>query len=131
VTLIEPSSVTDPLVDLAAGMGPNASCNVVWLRGEYDISTEMVLSQTMAEAMSLDEGDLVVDVSGVTFMDAMTIGIIIRARNTLRLQSRSLTLRSPSGFAWRVLDVCGLTDLLGPPLVDSRLTGAREPGTSL
>jgi anti-anti-sigma factor len=112
MTLIESSSVIGPPQDLAAATGPNANRHVVWLRGEYDISTEMTLSHTMARVMALDEGDLVVDLSEVTFMDAATIGLIIRARNDLRLQCRSLTLRSPSGFARRVLDLCGLTDEL-------------------
>ncbi len=45
-------------------------------------------------------------------MDAATVGVILRARDFLRLQSRSLALRSPSPFAARILDLCELGDLL-------------------
>jgi anti-anti-sigma factor len=132
MTLTESSSVIGPPEVLAAGTGPNANRNVVWLRGEYDISTEMALSHTMAWAMALDESNLVVDLSGVTFMDAATIGVFIRACNDLRLQCRSLMLRSSSGSARRVLDLCGLTDLLDPPPVDSSISQrATPPGTSI
>jgi len=132
MTLTESSSVIAPLEDLASATGANASRGVVWLRGEYDISREMELSHTMAGAMALDEGDLVVDLSEVTFMDAATIGVFIRARNDLRLQCRSLTLRSSSGFARRVLELCGLTDLLDPPPVDTRISQrATALGTSI
>ena len=132
MTLIESSSVVAPLEDPAEATGPIANGDVVWLRGDYDISVETALSHTLAQAVALDETDLVVDLSGVTFMDAATIGVIIGARNNLRRESRSLVLRSPSGCAWRVLHLCGLTGLLGPPPVAPRLTGtAPGLGTSI
>ena len=74
----------------------DADRTVVWLRGEHDICTVPALSQILARAIALDDGDLVVDLSGVQFMDASTVGVILRARDFLRLQSRSLALRSPS-----------------------------------
>jgi anti-sigma B factor antagonist len=97
---------------------------VVWLRGEYDISTLTSLSQTIARAVALDEDHLVIDLSGVQFLDAATIGVIIQARNDLQLQCRSLTLRAPSRFARRVLELCGLTELLDPPSHDSGTPGS-------
>lgn len=47
-------------------------------------------------------------VSGVTFMSAATVDLIIRARQVLERQSRSLTLQAPSKCAKRVLDLCGV-----------------------
>ena len=92
----------------------DADRTVVWLRGEHDICTVAALSQILARAIALDDGDLVVDLSGVQFMDAATVGVILRARDFLRLQSRSVALRSPSPCAARVLDLCELGDLLEP-----------------
>jgi anti-anti-sigma factor len=120
MTLIESSSVITPREGLAAATGPNASRGVVWLQGECDISTVTALAQTMTRTMVTEGGDLVVDLSGVQFMDAATIGVIIGVRNALQLQLRSLTLRSPSSFAKRVLELCGLTDLLELPPLDTR-----------
>ena len=87
---------------------------VLWLDGEHDIATGLVLTEALAEAISDDDGDVIVDLSGSTFIDAATIGVLIRGRNILRLQARSLALRSPSTCARRVLDVCGLNDLVEP-----------------
>jgi anti-sigma B factor antagonist len=87
---------------------------VVWLEGEYDIATAVVLGATLANASSRDDADLVVDLSGVTFIDAATIGVLIRGGNGLRRESRSLTLRSPSRWARRLLDIWGLTALVEP-----------------
>jgi len=103
---------------------------VVWLEGEYDLSTVTSLSETIARAVALDRSHLVIDLSGVQFMDAATIGVIIRTYNDLQLQFRSLALRNPSRFARRILELCGLTDLLDPASLDSRAAGkprALEP----
>jgi anti-sigma B factor antagonist len=96
---------------------------VVWLRGEHDVSTVAALSQTMARAIAIDDGDLVIDLSGVDFMDAATVGVLVRARDFLELQSRALVLRSPSTAAARVLDLCELADLREPrPIHETRAT---------
>jgi anti-sigma B factor antagonist len=112
--------VRDESSSVTSSRGPvafpvlDADRTVVWLRGEHDISTVAALSQTMARAIALDDGELVIDLSGVQFMDAATVGVIIRARDYLRLQSRSLALRSPSTCAARILGLCDLLDLLEP-----------------
>jgi anti-anti-sigma factor len=92
--------------------GLEADRTVVCLRGEHDAFTAAELSEAMTRAMALDEGDLVVDLSGVTFMAVTTVGVVLRARALLRLRSRSLVVRSPSACARRVLDLCGIADLL-------------------
>src|SRR5688500_18448452 len=57
---------------------------VVWVRGNHDISTKVSLAVTIARAAQLDDGDLLVDLSGVTFMDASTVGAIVGSANRLR-----------------------------------------------
>ena len=104
---------------VTAFAGRNPDRTVVWLRGEHDVSTVAALSETMARAIALDDADLVVDLSGVQFMGAATVGVIVRAREFLRLRSRSLALRSPSRCARRILDLCGHADLLDPRPVDA------------
>lgn len=123
--LAESSSVTSHHGPVAFP-ARDADRTVVWLRGEHDICTVPALSQILARAIALDDGDLVVDLSGVQFMDAATVGVILRARDFLHLQSRSLALRSPSPFAARILDLCELGDLLesAPAHPTQRRTGA-------
>ena len=76
------------------------------------MATTKELCKTLARAIALDDTDLVIDLSGVEFMDASTAGVIIRAQNFLMLRSRSLVLRSPPPTARRVLVICGLADLI-------------------
>lgn len=99
---------------------------VVWLGGEHDMSTAAALSETLDQGIALGR-DVVVDLSGVEFMAATTVGVIVRARESLRLRSRSLVLRSPSRCARRVLELCGVADLIDPTGADvSRETGPAD-----
>ena len=87
---------------------------VVWLDGEQDIATVSVLASTLANVTTAHDSNLIVDLSGVTFMSTATIDELIRARNLLLGLSRNLTLRSPSKCAHRLLDLCGLVGLVEP-----------------
>ena len=88
---------------------------VVSLYGEHDIATLAELSEAMAQGIALDDAEIVVDLSGVEFMGAAAASLIVRARDFLRTHSRGLTVRSPSRCAQRLLDVCGLTELIEEP----------------
>ena len=87
---------------------------VVWLEGEHDIAAVAVLGDTLARVVSADDSDRIVDLSGVTFMSGATIDELVLARNILLGRCRNLTLRSPSKCARRLLDLCGLADLVEP-----------------
>jgi anti-anti-sigma factor len=87
---------------------------IVGLRGEQDMSTAAAAADALAEASTIGDCDVIVDLSEVQFMDASLVTVLLRARRGLRSQSRDLTVRSPSSAAHRVLDLCGLVDLIGP-----------------
>ena len=69
---------------------------VVWVHGAHDAATKAALSLILVDAKRIDGGDLVVDLSSVSFMDASTIGALVAARNRLRVASGVLTVRNPS-----------------------------------
>jgi anti-anti-sigma factor len=97
---------------------------VIWLAGEHDSSTVAALIETMARAIAIDDADLVVDVSGVQFMGAETVEVLVRARDYLRMRSRSLTLRSPAACVLRALELCAADeDLLRCAAEPAHLTG--------
>jgi anti-anti-sigma factor len=91
-----------------SGAGPT----VVWVRGEQDIATKVSLVVAIARAAQRDGADVLVDLSDVTFMDASTIGALVGSRNRLCSRSQALAVRSPSRPARRVLELCGLADLI-------------------
>ena len=85
---------------------------VVWLAGNLDITTARDVSRAVATAIGRDDIDVVVDLSGVSFLDAATIRVLYRARTFLTARARSFSVRAPSACASRVLAVCGLADLI-------------------
>ena len=86
--------------------------SVVGLRGDHDMSTVLALSGELSRAIAPDAVDLVVDLRDVQFMDASTVGLLIGARESLRPRGRSLSLRSLSSAAQRVIEVCDLEELV-------------------
>jgi anti-anti-sigma factor len=87
---------------------------VVWLVGDQDLATLSVLETALTEVLELDQGHLVVDLRESPFVDAGTIGALIRSRTAFRQQSRNLTVRAPSAFVRRVLGLCGVAHLVDP-----------------
>lgn len=108
MALVELPSVSAPEKPPMALPNYDTVGSVVWLRGEHDIFTLPGLWETVARAIEFDDADVVVDLSAVDFMDASTIGVLVRARTILAKRSRSLTLRAPSTSAVRVLGLCGV-----------------------
>ena len=76
--------------------------------GEIDLATRDTLRSCLAEC----EGDVIVDLFGVSYLDSSGIGVLIAQRNRLTGQGGTLTLRSPRAPVRNVLELVGI-DLLG------------------
>jgi anti-anti-sigma factor len=111
---------------LFAPAGGDRDRTIVWLRGEHDMFTVAALGEILAAAIALDDADVVLDLSAVEFIDAGTIGAIVRAQEALRLRSRSLAVRAPSGCAHRILDLCGFAGLIDAPPAAATPTAGRS-----
>lgn len=85
---------------------------VLWVRGDHDIATKVSVAVGIVRAAECDETRVIVDLSGVTFMDASTVGAIVGTANRLRSRGQSLEVRAPSRPARRVLELCGLAHLI-------------------
>jgi len=121
----ESSSVIIRGQNVSALFGTDSAGTVVMLQGEHDRSTVSALSETLAQAIALDDTELVVDLSGVEFMDAGTVNALVLARDWLREQSRSMQLVFPSSGARRILDLCGV-EYVARPAVDANRAHAAE-----
>ncbi len=113
---VDSSPVTLDCRVIDSNIGQEAGRTVVWLRGDHDASNVVALRETVAKALALEDADFVIDLSEVEFLGAATVGVIIRTAELLRGRNRALAVRAPSLRARRILDLCGLTDLvdLGP-----------------
>lgn len=114
MSAVFPSDLAEPESDCTPFVSRDGNRTVVWLGGECDIATARVLTDTLTEAVSRDNRDLIVDMSAVTFVAIVTIDALVQARDALRRQSRRLTVRSPSKCVRRLLTVCGHAELVEP-----------------
>lgn len=85
---------------------------VLVLHGDYDIANRREVTAALVRATQLDDVNVLVDLSEVTFMDASTVGAIMEGAHLLESLSRSLSVRAPSHSATFVLELCGLTRLV-------------------
>ena len=76
-------------------------------------------------------GDLVCDVRGLTRPDAVSLDALARLRLTARRLSRRLVLLHASTELVELLDLVGMTELLGPvPAHPSGVAGSPNSGNS-
>jgi anti-anti-sigma factor len=86
---------------------------VVRLVGEIDPSTSPTLEgELQALIFTGAPRELVLDLSGVSFMDSSAIRVIIDVHNRLRALDALLVLESPSPTTRQVLEITGLTNHL-------------------
>lgn len=83
---------------------------IAHVRGEIDLST----CERLRDAIEPHLGPrqrIVLDLSGVSFMDSSCLGVLLRARTTLTDDGGSLILRNPSKAAKCLLSASGTADL--------------------
>jgi anti-sigma B factor antagonist len=86
--------------------------STVVLDGEIDISTSPAIRRFLMAAISDGDVHLAVDMSGVAFIDAGGIGVLVAAANRAREAGGSLSLLAPSRQVRRLLDVFHLDGIL-------------------
>jgi anti-sigma B factor antagonist len=91
----------------------------VVLDGEIDIATAPAIRRLLLAAISGGDVHLAVDVSGVTFIGAAGIGVLVAAANRAQGAGGGLSLLAPSPQVRWLLDVLHL---------DAILPGAQRPG---
>ena len=99
--------------------GPGSACEVsitessegtlVALRGEMDLSSVPLLQDRVAV---LSGPRVVIDLSGVSFMDSSGVGALLRVRQELEGRAVAVTMRRPVERVRRVIDLLGLADVL-------------------
>jgi anti-sigma B factor antagonist len=84
----------------------------VVLDGEIDIATAPVIRRFLMAAISGGDVHLAIDMSGVAFIGAAGIGVLVAAANRAREAGGSLSLLAPSPQVRRLLDVLHLDAIL-------------------
>ena len=84
---------------------------VIFVQGEIDVSTAGRLRDAVEPHMG-PEQTIVLDLSGVEFMDSACLKVLVHARSRLTDDGGSLILRNPSQVAHRLLTIAGVEFIL-------------------
>jgi len=88
------------------------SIALVSVSGELDLYVERELRDTFTAAEGLGSTVVVVDLSGVSFMDSTVCGILVGEAKRLRRDGSDLYLVSHGTRASRVLEVAGIDQVI-------------------
>ena len=85
---------------------------LVSLSGELDLYIEGELREALGAAAALKVTTVVVDLSGVSFLDSTVCGILVMEAKRLRREQRGFVLVSTGKFASRALQVAGVDQIV-------------------
>ncbi len=111
--------------EFSTEVAKEGDATVIFVRGEIDMAT----CERLRDAIEPHLGPrqtIVLDLSGVRFMDSSSLRVLLQARGTLTSDGGSLILRNPSRAAHLLLTSAGVQHLLqmdadeheGPPTSD-------------
>jgi anti-sigma B factor antagonist len=102
--------VNSNLEQLQIQSDPSGEPGVLRLQGELDPHTAPLLEREVATLTEAGQIDIVLDLSGLQFIDSSGLRVLISAHRELAERGGSLALRSPSETAQRLLEITGLVD---------------------
>lgn len=92
----------------------DGSAAVLTLVGDFDMHTVQSVAEPVEELLQEPPHDLVVDLSGVDFIDSSGIALLVKVyARVVREGEGTMRVDRTSPVAWRLLEVCGLLDTFG------------------
>jgi anti-sigma B factor antagonist len=85
---------------------------IVSLRGEFDYADMAAAQEEIRTAEAQEPAILMLDLTGLEFMDSSAVRIILQADGRARARGRRLVLVTGTGPPHRVLSILGLTERL-------------------
>jgi anti-sigma B factor antagonist len=106
----------------------DARTHVVTVRGEIDLYTAPDLRERINDAIDAGKVHVVVDLTGTTFIDSTTLGVLIGAIKRLRVRDGNLVIACADPAILRVFEITGLNQVVGiKPSLDEALDAAAQP----
>ena len=88
--------------------GESATTVTVAVRGEIDMDNGRHVEHTLAVALEAARRELVIDMSGVTFLGSVGMRVLVECRTAAESTGRHLVLAGVRPWDQRVLDMSGL-----------------------
>jgi anti-sigma B factor antagonist len=85
---------------------------VLALSGELDVASAPELEQRLADLRDEEHERILIDLSGLTFVDSAGVSVLIRAKHDAESDGRRLVLSRPNEQVQNVFAVVGLATWL-------------------
>ena len=102
---------------LRASVSAGGSYTLVVLAGESDMNTRQLLRDVLEQAMSQAARHLVIDMSGLEFIDSATVQVLMHVQGTFAVDGGQMSFVAPHRLITRVLSLTG-TDQVVPVYPD-------------
>lgn len=92
--------------------------------GEVDVATAPKLRDCLREAVAEGSPTAVVDLTGVTFIDSMALGVLIEAKKLCDGEGRIMRIAASEPRILKIFEITGLTELFDiRPTPDQAIAG--------
>jgi anti-sigma B factor antagonist len=99
-------------IELRVTVARLESTHVVTLTGELDLHSAAALRDAVSPIVSEGRGDLIVDLTGIAFIDSTALGILVGAAKQLRRRKAELIVATDDPRLRRLLEITGLLGTL-------------------
>ena len=86
--------------------------HVVSVRGELEMASALGLAGPLTDIAGDGDDPLLLDLSGLTFMDSTGMSVLLNARRRLTRQGRTMAIVCPAGPVHRVFQLTNMVDTL-------------------
>ncbi|MDX6720047.1 MAG: anti-sigma factor antagonist [Solirubrobacteraceae bacterium] len=100
------------LGELSLSSEREGDVHTIGLFGELDLATADRLARELERVEATDARSIVLDLSGLTFMDSSGVRLVLSASARSRADANRLTMLRGGAVVQRVLELCGVDDLL-------------------
>ena len=112
---------------LQVAVWKDGDATVIAATGEADVTGTPPLREALAHAVEREEGDVVVDLGGVTFLDSTGLATLLNVVRRLRRTGRALVVAAATPPVLRVIRMAHLEDdLRCAPTVEAGLARRRS-----
>lgn len=85
---------------------------IIFLHGELDVYTASRLKEVLIPLVELENNDVIVDLSGLEYMDSTGLGVFIGAYKQSKAHHGKLQLRNANKRVDRLFTITGLADVI-------------------
>lgn len=101
------------------------SGTILYLHDRFDFSARVPFKEAVEKAQNEQCVHLIVDLSGVTFMDSSALGLLVVTYQNFKRSNNKVSLLRPQGYVRQVLDLANIPNLM--PIYDDESVALAVP----